>query len=214
MATVVDLETIAIENAAGYVSPARNIKDEGKKAANVEERAQMAALHPWLCRIIALGYCEEGSEVARVELAPTEAREAVMLANFWHEVTDSRGHVDTLVSFNGLGFDLPVLVARSLLLGVPHPSINMDRYRSPHVDLLARLSWHDPKKALTLTRYCQRFGINTDDAFTGALVAQLHADGDWESIRRHCESDVTLTRKLAERLGLMREPVFHQEPVL
>lgn len=205
---VFDLETLAIDNAADYVSAAKNIKDDAKKAQNVAERAEAAALHPWLCRIIALGWCEEGSEVARVELCPTEAREAVVLREFWERVTDHAGRVETLVSFNGLGFDGPVLMARSMLLGVPHPTLNLDRYRSPHVDLLARLSWNDPKKALTLKRYCERFGIPTDDAFTGALVAQLYADGDWESIRRHCESDVTLTRLLAERLGVMRAPVF------
>jgi predicted PolB exonuclease-like 3'-5' exonuclease len=206
--TVVDLESIAIDNAVDYVSAARNIKDEAKKAANVEERAQAAALHPWLCRIIALGWCEEGSEVARVEVCPTEAREAVVLREFWQRVCNPQGQVERLVTFNGLGFDLPVLMARSMLLGVKHPELNLDRYRSPHVDLMARLSWHDPKKSLSLKRYAERFGINTDDAFTGAMIPQLYADGDWLSIEKHCESDVTLTRKLAERLGIMRAPSF------
>lgn len=204
MHLVVDLETISIDDAARYVKPAANLVDEAKKAKSVEERALKAALNPWLCRIVALGWCEETDDTEQVELCNNEATEARVLREFWEIATDERGKLRSLVFFNGLSFDGPVLAARSLLLNVRHPELNLDRYRSPHIDLFQKLTWGDREKALSLKVFCERFGINTDDAFTGALVGQLHADGDWESIRRHCASDVRLTRQLAERLGVLK----------
>lgn len=206
MKIVFDLETAAIDNAADYVKPAGNLKDPDKIKASIEERASKAALNPWLCRIIALGWCVEGEDVERVDVAPNEAAEVKLLREFWARVSNERGTVP-LVTFNGFGFDAPVVMARSMLLGVPHQPLNIDRFRSPHVDLMQRLCWGDREKALSLSFYAQRFGIPTDDAFTGALIGQLLADGDWESIKRHCASDVRLTRLLAERIGVLKAPV-------
>lgn len=200
----VDLETISIDNAAAFVKPAANLKDEAKKAASIEERAAKAALNPWLCRIVALGWCEETDDVEHVEVCNNEATEARILREFWARAVDERGKLRPLVFFNGLSFDGPVLVARSMLLNVRHPEVNLDRFRSPHIDLFQKLTFGDREKALSLKFFCERFGINTDDAFTGAMIGQLYADGDWESIRRHCASDVRLTRQLAERLGVMK----------
>jgi len=205
MAIIIDLESVAIDNAAAYIKPAGNLKDPEKIKASIMERAEKASLNPWLCRIIALGWCDEGEDVERVETCASEAGESATLEEFWGRVWDrNTGAVQPLLTFNGTNFDLPVLVARSMLLSVPHPALVIDRYRSPHIDLLQRLSWNDPSKAHSLMFYCSRFGIATDDAFTGALIAQLHADGDWESIRKHCASDVRLCRLLAERIGVLK----------
>lgn len=207
MALILDLETAAIDDAAQYVKPDSRLKDAAKIAASIDERASKAALNPWLCRIIALGWCYEGEEVERVEVAANEAAETTLLKAFWPRIWDLDEHSGgamPIVTFNGLSFDLPVLMARSMLLGVPHATLNLDRYRSPHVDLLQRLSWFDKEKALSLKFYCRRFGINTDDAFTGAMIAECLANGDWESIKLHCASDVRLTRQLAERIGVCK----------
>jgi predicted PolB exonuclease-like 3'-5' exonuclease len=205
MAIILDLETISIDNAAAYIKPAGNLRDPEKIKASILERAEKAALNPWLCRIVALGWCDEGEDVERVETCASEAGESATLEEFWGRVHDRvSGATQPLLTFNGMSFDLPVLMARSMLLGVPHPTLNLDRYRSPHIDLLQRLSWYDPSKQHSLMFYCSRFGIATDDAFTGALIAQLHANGDWESIRKHCASDVRLTRQLAERVGVLK----------
>lgn len=215
MAIVLDLETLAIDDAVAYVRPAAHLKDEAKIKASIEERAAKAALHPWLCRIIALGWCEEGEDVERVEVAPTESSERIMLREFWDVVTgptfvspsSGHGHVHPIVTFNGLTFDLPVLVARSILLGVKHPTLNLDRYRSPHIDLFQRLSFGDREKGLSLKLYAQRFGLDVSDAFGGKEIAQLYEDGNWDAIKSHCASDVRLTRQLAERLGVLKAPV-------
>lgn len=207
MAIVLDLETIAIDDAASYVRPAANLKDEAKIRASIEERAAKAALHPWLCRIIALGWCEEGEDVERVEVAPSESSERIMLREFWGVVTSGNTGVRPIVTFNGLTFDLPVLMVRSLLLGVKYPTLNLDRFRTPHIDLFQRLSFGDREKGMSLKLYAQRCGFDVSDVFGGKEVAQLYEDGNLDAIKSHCASDVRLTRQLAERLGVLKKPV-------
>lgn len=204
---IVDCETTAIEGVTALVQPARNLTDPAKIQANIAERIEEAALNPWTARIVALGCCHEGDEAVKVWTANAEAFERTALREFWEVVEDGRGNVLPLVTFNGRGYDLPLLMVRSMLLGVKHPTLNLDRYRSPHVDLVDRLTFGgslERKHLRSLKWYAQRFGLNTDDAFSGAFVAQLVQDGNWDAVIKHCESDVTLTRQLGERLGVLK----------
>ena len=201
---VVDIETLAVSGIEiEPVSAPANYKDPEKIAAYIAdgERAQRerAALYPWSCRGVAFGWCHEGTEAVEVRLANGDASEASSLREFWYQVKGQ-----DLVTFNGLAFDLPVLMARSTLLGVPCPALNVDRYRSPHPDLLKLLTFNGAIPARSLRWFATRFGLNTDDAFSGAHVAQLVEDANWDAITSHVVSDVTLTRQLAERLGVLK----------
>lgn len=211
---VLDCETVAIAGARDLFEPVSapaNYRDPEKIAAYVAdaERRQVesAGLYPWTARIIALGWCEEGSEVPVVRLCNAEASEATALTEFWALVNDGRS-LQPVVTFNGRRFDLPLIMARSRLLDVKAPVLSLDRYRSPHPDLLDILTWQGTIEARSLRWYAKRFGLDTSDAFSGREVAGLVEDGNWDAVRTHCASDVTLTRQLAERLGVMRAPVF------
>lgn len=200
MALVVDCETVAIPGAADYVSPARNLKDPEKIAASIAEREAAAALYPWTARIVALGWCHETDDVETVRLCNNEAAEATVLREFWGAVGSH-----PLVTFNGRRYDLPLLMVRSMLLGVPHPTLNLDRYRSTHIDLLDKLTWLGTLDARSLAWFAKRFGLDTSDAFSGKEVAQLYEDGNWDAIEAHCASDVRLTRQIAERIGVLKK---------
>lgn len=205
---VVDIETVAMENVeVEPVSAPANYKDEAKIAAYVSEKTTeqrlKAALYPWTARVIALGWCHQGNEAVEVRIANSEAGEATMLREFWGLVNDGRTLVP-LVGFNHRAFDLPVLMARSMLLGVPHPEVSVDRYRSPNPDLMQILTWNGAIPARSLKWFATRFGLNVDDAFSGALIAQLYEDQNWDAIKAHVTSDVTLTRQLAERVGVLK----------
>lgn len=211
MALVIDLETVAIDGAGSLVEPVSapaNYKDEAKIAAYIADaqKAQIekAALYPWTARIVALGWCEETDDVEHVAVCNSEAREATVLREFWERVVDSRGNVTHLVTFNGRSFDLLVLMARSRMLGVTAPVLNVDKYRSPHPDLMQILTFNGAIPARSLGWYARRFGLNTDDAFSGREIAGLVADSNWDAVTAHCASDVRLTRQLAERLGVMK----------
>lgn len=209
---VMDLETVAIDGAGSLVEPVSapaNYKDPVKIAAYIEEaqKAQIekAGLYPWTARVIAMGWCHEGDDAVTVRVVNGDAAEKDLLTEFWSRVWDGRtGSVEPLVTFNGRGFDLPVLMVRSRLLGVSHPALNVDKYRSPHPDLMQILTFNGAIPARSLKWFAQRFGLNTDDAFSGKEIAQLVEDQNWDAIKSHCESDVTLTRQLAERMGVIR----------
>jgi DNA polymerase III epsilon subunit-like protein len=58
-AIVFDLEAVAVENAADFkefVKPDGRLTDPKKIEASIEEKLSKAALDPWLCRIVALGW--------------------------------------------------------------------------------------------------------------------------------------------------------------
>jgi predicted PolB exonuclease-like 3'-5' exonuclease len=216
MAIILDMETVAIPNAADYVEPVSapaNYKDPEKIAAYIAEAQQAqtakAALYPYTARIVALGWCDETDDVEHVELVNNEATEARVLGEWWPRVWDrSRNVMARIVTFNGRRFDLPLLMVRSRLLGVPCPDLNLDRYRSPHPDLFDVLTYNGVLDARSLRWFARRFGLDTSDAFSGAEVAQLIESGNWDAIRAHCASDVRLTRQIAERIGVLpRRPV-------
>ena len=211
---ILDLETVAIPDAADFVEPAQapaNYKDPEKIAAYIAdaERAQRekAALYPWTARVVALGWGEDREDVEHVDLCANEAQETTALTEFWRRVVDHAGRVEPLATFNGRSFDLLVLMARSRMLGVRAPVLNVDRYRSPHPDVLATLTFNGAIPPRSLTWYAKRFGLDTSDAFSGKEIAVLYEDQNWDAIRAHCASDVRLTRQLAARLGLIQVAV-------
>jgi uncharacterized protein YprB with RNaseH-like and TPR domain len=208
-----DLETVGLEQAKEWVeaepiaAPA-NYKDPDKIAAYIkeaeEERVQRFALNADTCRIVALGYHDIGEGDPIVALFRTEDEERDGLTWYWQSY---RKRATRVIGFNSLRFDLPVLVMRSIYLGVPYPEITLaPAWRSPHVDLYERLTLggaRDKKDIKGLKFYARRFGIPVYDDVSGKDVARLIAAGDYDTVRNHCLFDLDLTRALAERLGVL-----------
>jgi hypothetical protein len=177
--------------------------------ASIKERTEKliekCALDPDLCRIVALG-CGDADGPDTVLICRDEETEAAALAAFWKRVIASDHFVRTLVSFNGFGYDLPVLVRRSQYLGVAHPVLNLDRYRSPHIDLMQRLTFNGAIKAHSLRFYSSRFGMPVMDDHDGSQIAQLVKDGNWKAVEEHCLADLARTRFVAQKLRLVNVP--------
>lgn len=205
---IVDIEAVGVDNAADFLEPISapsNYKDpiaiEKYVAEATAKAIDRCGLDPDLCRIVALGYAyESGGEY--VSICRTEAEEATALRVFWCDA----GAL-TIVSFNGFGYDLPVLMRRSQYLGVDHPALSLDRYRSPHVDLMQRLTWNGVIKAHGLKFYASRFGLPVEDDVHGSQIAALVRAGDWAGVESHCRSDLKLTRFLAQKLKLIPSAV-------
>lgn len=222
---VIDIETTAIDSAADYVEPASapaNYKDAEKIAAYVKdataEKVQKAGLDPDLNRIVCLGWrFHDSTHVGAVSCRSEEA-ETNALGYFWGQVRNCG-----LITFNGRRFDLPVLIRRSMYLGVKHAPVNMDRYRSPHIDLFERLTFGGAITAHSLKFYAKRLGLETADTVSGKDIASLvqaareaaaepTRDAIWKQIEDHCKSDVNLTYQLAERMGVL-EPIEESQAV-
>jgi uncharacterized protein YprB with RNaseH-like and TPR domain len=206
---ILDLETAAIGDAAQYIEPAEPPANYVKQEAIDSFIAKATAkaidkcgLDPDLCRIVALGWMMSTESQPRVIVCVTETEERDTLEMFWRDYI-AAGE-PALVTFNGLKFDLPVLMRRSLYLRVPHPGVSLDRYRTPHIDLFNRLTFNGAITGHSLKFYLSRFGIANDDLTSGKNIAALVKAGDWNAVRDHCASDVLSTKQLAERIGAIR----------
>ncbi len=122
-----------------------------------------------------------------------------LLERFWKV---SRG--TTPVGFNCLSFDLPVLLRRSLYLGVHAPHVPLNKYRPGRVvDLMQLLAYQGTLTYRSLGFYCRRFSITVPDEVTGAEVAALVAAGAWRQVHDHVRADVAKTAQLAGRVGVI-----------
>jgi hypothetical protein len=206
---VFDCEAVAIDDAGNYLEPVSapsNYKDEAKIAAYCEQAQRevlaKAALDIDLGRIVALGTIVTDTVV--IALARDEADERDILQEFWGRVTLSSSYRSTLIGFNCLGYDLPLMLRRSLYLGVKAPRFQMGKYRHDGIeDLMLSLSFDGAVKYRGLSFYCRRFGIDIPDETSGKDIAALHAAGDWDGITAHCRADLLKTAALARRIGVL-----------
>lgn len=203
---VCDIETVASPEVASILDPVKapaHYKDPFKikmyEIDKLSERIATASLEPDLCEVVAVG-CDVGyGEPEAMTRADMDEKE--LLEFFWERVGNR-----PVVGFNILAFDLPVIIRRSQLLNIPCPVMNLDRYRTPHVDLLQRLSFNGAITYRSLKFYTRRFALDVpDDPYVGADMARLVAEGDWEAIRAHVLTDVAATKALAMRLGFLMD---------
>jgi hypothetical protein len=206
---VLDIETYQLETAGEFIddgSAPANYKDPLKIAAYIAEdkaaRLNRCALDPDLCRVVAIGLQRSGDEPQTGVLGTLDDEtERKLLSWFWNQVQLP----DTFIGFNHLAFDLPVLIRRSQYLDVLHPRVNLDRFRTPHIDLMQLLSFNGALKFRGLEFYCKRFGIKVADSTTGKDMAALVKAGDWQGVRAHCLADIQKTAALARRIGVLAE---------
>jgi len=137
-----------------------------------------------------------GEPTASAPRLPSSMRamsEVELLRAFWH-LADA---AELVVTFNGRGFDVPFLVTRSLILGVP---ARVDLLSSPfslrpHLDLY-RLLGHGRGGigGTSLDVACWALGIaSPKGAMDGSMVAPAYARGDIEAIATYNAADVRAT---------------------
>lgn len=124
--------------------------------------------------------------------------EADLLSNFWALAS----RAETVVSFNGRSFDLPFLVARSLIHGIPaRVDLISQRFSlRPHLDLFELLTQRDrgPSK---LDVVCWALGIESPkQAMSGAEVAPAYARGEILKIAEYNAHDVRATSAVYRRV--------------
>jgi 3'-5' exonuclease len=145
---------------------------------------------------------QEGEAVAAVEFMSC-ANEAELLTEFWETVP----RYESIVTFNGRGFDIPFLYLRSALLNVPISRKDWLGYRfqtEPHCDLLEQLTFYSVSgrdgaaRRFNLDFYCKAFGIPSpkSQGITGMDVGRLMAEGRGREVAEYCLGDVQATVKL------------------
>jgi predicted 3'-5' exonuclease similar to PolB exonuclease domain len=208
---ITDIETSAHPDAERMLPEFKHnagTNDADKRAAQIaEKRAKAladAALDPDLCRIVAIGSWWNEEQEPRLHLCNDESVEAAVLSAYWQTYAQHRWeHPHTvIVGSNCLGFDLPVMVRRSLYLNVEVPMLERGKYRHRDVIDLKSLLCDDDRLAWrSLDYYVRRFQLDVPhDAIDGAQIPALVAAGEWPKVESHLHCDLLKTRALALRV--------------
>ncbi|MDW9254985.1 putative 3'-5' exonuclease domain family protein [Burkholderia thailandensis] len=141
--------------------------------------------------------------------------EAALIQSFYRVIEK---YTPQLVSWNGGGFDLPVLHYRGLVHGVAAPRYwdmgeddrdfkwnnYLSRYHTRHLDLMDLLALYQPRASAPLDALAKLCGFPGKLGMDGSQVWAAFQQGRIEEIRNYCETDVVNTYLLYCRFQQMR----------
>jgi predicted PolB exonuclease-like 3'-5' exonuclease len=212
-----DIETIP--DVAGirklYGLPAELPDGEVAEVAFQARRVRTGSdfLPPHLQKVAVISCVLRGDEGLKV--FSLEGAEADVIRRFYEGIEK---FVPQLVSWNGGGFDLPVLNYRALQLGCCAPVFwetgdeNRDfrynnyvsRYHSRHLDLMDVLAMYQPRNNAPLDEVAQLAGLPGKIGVGGAKVWETWLAGETAKVRDYCEVDTINTYLLYLRYQQLR----------
>ena len=158
-----------------------------------------------LQKIVAISVVFENRDQLKVwSLGNVDSDEKEIIQRFYEGIEQ---HTPTLVSWNGGGFDLPVLNYRSLLHGVQAPRYwetgdddtsfrynnYISRFHWRHTDLMDVLANFQPRAGAKLDQIATMLGFPGKFGMDGSLVWDKFQEGGIGEIRNYCETDVLNT---------------------
>jgi predicted PolB exonuclease-like 3'-5' exonuclease len=215
-----DIETVP--DCAGirrlYELPAELPDAEVAEIAFQKRRTQTGSdfLPPQLHRVVVIScVLREGDGVKVFSLGEPEAGEKEAIQRFYDGIDKL---VPQLVSWNGGGFDLPVLNYRGLIHGVAAAKFwdqgeddkdfrwnsYLGRYHARHLDLMDVLAMYQPRNNAPLDDVAQLAGFPGKIGVGGAKVWESYLRGEIKAIRDYCEADTANTYLLYLRFQQLR----------
>ncbi len=193
----------------------REVVDWALAQQRAKHGSEFLPIH--LQRICAIScVLREGEDKLAIwSLGQPEDEEASLLARFF-ELIDRK--TPQLVSWNGGGFDLPVLLQRGLIQGVAAPRLletgandrafafdhYLNRYKERHLDLMDFLALYQPRAYAPLDAMARLCGLPGKLGMDGAQVWPAFLEGRIRDIRAYCETDVANTYLLYLRFLYLR----------
>jgi 3'-5' exonuclease len=214
-----DIETVPDVDAGRRLLDLDGIADE--QVADVLFRRQRDAsgsefLRHHLHRVVAIAAVLRSGERFQVwSLGEPGSSEAELIRRFFEGV---ERYTPTLVSWNGSGFDLPVLHHRALLRGVVAARYwdtgeeggsfrfnhYLNRFHYRHTDLMDVLAGYQPRASAPLHEIATLAGFPGKLGMDGAAVWERYRAGEIDAIRAYCEVDALNTYLLYLRFERMR----------
>ncbi|MBB72444.1 MAG: 3'-5' exonuclease [Legionellales bacterium] len=217
---VFDIETIPDVNAGRKLHEFTDLDDQAvAEAMFAKRRAETDGsdfLPHYLHQIVAISVVLRSRDSVKVwSLGDLDANEAELLERFYSGIAR---FTPTLVSWNGSGFDLPVIHYRSLVHGVAGPRYwetgaddnqfrynnYLNRYHERHTDLMDVLAGFQARANAPLDKIATMLGFPGKMGMSGANVWDNYCAGDLAGIRNYCETDVLNTYLVYLRFEMVR----------
>jgi predicted PolB exonuclease-like 3'-5' exonuclease len=169
-----------------------------------------------LHRVVAISVAFRSGDGFRVwSLGERDADEAEIIGRFFEGI---ERYSPELVSWNGSGFDLPVLHYRALKHGIQAPRYwetgdndrdfrynnYLGRFHWRHVDLMDVLAGFQMRGRASLDQVAVMLGFPGKLGMSGDKVWDCWLDGGIDDIRDYCETDVLNTYLVFLRFEFMR----------
>lgn len=223
---VFDIETIPDVEGGRRLYGLDGLGDKEVASVMFHKRRQETGtefLRHHLQRIVAISVVLRSRDTVKVwSLGEPDAPESELIQRFFDGL---ERFTPTLVSWNGGGFDLPVLHYRALVHGIAAPRYwengeedqsfrwnnYLSRYHQRHTDLMDVLSGYQSRAVAPLDEIATLLGFPGKMGMSGALVWDNYLDGNIAGIRNYCETDVLNTYLVYQRYELMRGRISAQE---
>ena len=181
-----------------------------------------------LHRVVAISCCLRWSDdkVHVSTIGKIEDDEATVLRKFYELI---ERYTPQLVSWNGSGFDLPVLHYRSLIHGISAARYwdlgdgdfgdsrdfkwnnYLSRYHMRHCDLMDVLAMYNGRANAPLDQMAKLCGFPGKMGMDGSKVWDAFQQGQLQEIRDYCETDAANTYLMFIRFQLLRGVYNPQE---
>jgi predicted PolB exonuclease-like 3'-5' exonuclease len=196
----------------GYVMQAKRREASGSEFLSLEQQ-----------RIVAISVALRTREGFKVwSLGEADAPEPELIQRFYDGIDK---YTPDLISWNGGGFDLPVLHYRALRHGIQAPRYwesgeedqafrynnYLNRYHSRHLDLMDVLSSFQARARVSLQAAAMLLGLPGKLGMSGDKVWDTWLEGGIDHIRNYCETDVLNTFLVYLRFELMRGRLSREE---
>jgi predicted PolB exonuclease-like 3'-5' exonuclease len=216
---VFDIETVPDTDLGRRIYDLKDLSDEKVAEIMFTHRRQETGsefLSHEQQRVVAISVVMRSRDSLKVwSLGDEAAPEKELLVRFYEGI---ERFTPDLVSWNGSGFDLPVLNYRSLLHGISAPrywemgdsdqsfrySNYLSRFHWRHMDLMDILSGFQGRGRASLEDIAVLLGFPGKLGMHGGEVWDAYLAGGLKRIRDYCETDVLNTYLIYLRFELLR----------
>ena len=225
---VFDIETVPDVVSGRRLYDLEGLDDQQTSSAMMALRREKTGsdflpLH--LQRIVAISaVLRQKDRVMVWSLGDLDSTESEIIQRFFSGIDK---YTPTLVSWNGSGFDLPVLHYRSLLHGISAPRYwevgdndqqfrwnnYLNRYHYRHMDVMDVLAGYQGRANAPLDEVATMLGFPGKMGMSGAHVWDEYSAGNLSGIRNYCETDVLNTYLVYLRFELIRGQLSESEYV-
>jgi 3'-5' exonuclease len=157
----------------------------------------------------------EGNQFKVWTLGDEQSSEAEVIQRFFDGIEK---YTPQIISWNGSGFDLPVLHYRAMINQVQAPRYwdlgeddkefkwnnYISRYHMRHLDLMDVMAMYNARANAPLDEIAQLCGFPGKLGMDGSKVWDAYKAGEIKAIRDYCETDVANTHLVYLRFQLMR----------